>query len=230
MPGAQLFVGDYQARAVPVADTDAATTLRDKVSLVPGTYDFLVRAPGHGHARRREVESGPATSSTSTWSSRGNVASSASGATATGDGQPGSTPLIDDDEATNWASLGSPVAGKQVTVDLAAVVRRSNRVQVSALLRPPIGPADPTRHRRAGSPRCGSSASSPASIGPVDCTDAADFRSVFTSTADAFPSVAPRPRAPELAIKSFDIRRHQGNAPAVGGADQPVHGWPGLRG
>ena len=49
--GAHLFVGRYQARAVPVADTDAATPLTDRVSLVPGTYEFVVRTPGRGHVR-----------------------------------------------------------------------------------------------------------------------------------------------------------------------------------
>src|SRR5262245_12137200 len=40
IPNAQLFVGHYQARAVPVADTDGLTPLTDSVSLVPGTYEF----------------------------------------------------------------------------------------------------------------------------------------------------------------------------------------------
>ena len=48
---AQLFVGDYQARAVPVADTDPTTAIPDTVDIVPGAYDFTVRAPGRGHAR-----------------------------------------------------------------------------------------------------------------------------------------------------------------------------------
>ena len=39
----------------------------------------------------------------------------------------------------------------------------------------------------------------------VTCADAADFRPVYTSRADAFPSVAPRPRAPELIVRSFPI-------------------------
>ena len=30
---------------------------------------------------------------------------------------------------------------------------------------------------------------------------------MFTSPADAFPSVAPRPRAPDLIIRSFDVPR-----------------------
>ncbi len=33
----------------------------------------------------------------------------------------------------------------------------------------------------------------------------ADFHTVFTTHGDAFPSIAPRPRAPELEIKSFVI-------------------------
>jgi hypothetical protein len=41
--------------------------------------------------------------------------------------------------------------------------------------------------------------------GAVDCADAADFSPVFTSPADAFPSVAPRPCAPELILRTFDI-------------------------
>jgi extracellular elastinolytic metalloproteinase len=43
--------------------------------------------------------------------------------------------------------------------------------------------------------------------GGVDCTDDADLEEVFTSPEDAFPSVKPRPRAPDLIIRSFDIPR-----------------------
>ena len=107
--------------------------------------------------------------------------------------------------ATNWASLGSAVAGKQVTVDLAGDTQRVGRVQVSAMLRPPV----------AGDPDAGSQARVSAlrqfrvlactASGNVTCANAADFQPVYTSPADAFPSVAPRPRAPELIIRSFDI-------------------------
>ena len=41
---AELFVGDYQARAVPVADTNAATARADEVE--PGARDVRVRGPG----------------------------------------------------------------------------------------------------------------------------------------------------------------------------------------
>ena len=39
----------------------------------------------------------------------------------------------------------------------------------------------------------------------MDCADDAEFSVVFTSPADAFPSIAPRPRAPELIMRSFNI-------------------------
>ena len=57
---------------------------------------------------------------------RTNLAAGGAGATASGDGI-NLARLIDDDEATNWASLGSPVAGKQVTVDLSGGTQQVRR-------------------------------------------------------------------------------------------------------
>jgi extracellular elastinolytic metalloproteinase len=92
-----------------------------------------------------------------------------------------------------------------MTVDLAGEAQRVGRVQVSAMLRPPL----------AGDPDGGTQGRVTAlrqfrvlactARGNVTCANAADFRAVYTSPADAFPSVAPRPRAPELIIRSFDI-------------------------
>jgi extracellular elastinolytic metalloproteinase len=41
----------------------------------------------------------------------------------------------------------------------------------------------------------------------VTCSSPGDFRVVYSSPADAFPAVAPRPRAPELVMRSFAIPR-----------------------
>jgi extracellular elastinolytic metalloproteinase len=41
--------------------------------------------------------------------------------------------------------------------------------------------------------------------GNVDCSGAGDFNVIFSSPANAFPSVAPRPRAPDLILRSFDV-------------------------
>ena len=202
--GARLFVGPYQARAVPVADTDAGTALPASVALVPGRYEFVAQAPGRGLVRV-----GPVTVSSGQQVDLAvpmptNLASASAGATAAGDGI-NVARLIDDSEATNWASIGVPVAGKGVVVDLAGERHRVTRVQVSAMLRPAItGDADAGGQNRFSALRqfrvlaCNAA-------GAGDCTDAADFAAVFTSPADAFPSVAPRPRAPDLIVRSFDI-------------------------
>jgi hypothetical protein len=133
-----------------------------------------------------------------------NLASGAAGATATGDGI--NLPRItDDDEATNWASLNSPVAGRQVTVDLAGEAQTVRRVQVSALLRPQIETdPDSTPQSRYSALRQFRVLACTAA-GAVTCADAADFRRVYTSPRDAFPSVAPRPRVPDLIMRSFAV-------------------------
>ncbi|HEX2498516.1 MAG TPA: M36 family metallopeptidase, partial [Actinomycetes bacterium] len=203
IPNAKLFVGHYQARAVPVADTDAGTALSNVVSLVPGSYDFIVQAPGRGLVRQ-SLSLGAGQVRDMPVLMRVNLASSAAGATASGDGI-NLARLIDDDEATNWASLGSPVAGKQVTVDLAGGSFQVRRVQVSAQLRPAItGDPDAGGQSRFSALRQFRILACEAK-GAVTCTNAADFHAVFTSAPDAFPSIAPRPRAPELTIRSFVI-------------------------
>jgi len=208
IPNAKLFVGHYEARVVPVADTDLTTARTNEVRMVPGAYDFVVQAPGFGHKRAtltlqanqvKEFTAGPLFP---------NLASSARGATASGDGI-NRDKLIDDTEATNWASLGSPVAGKQVTVrlDPSKPFHTIRRVQVSALLRHRI-PADPggdtaTQNRFSALRQFEIWACQ--AKGSVDCSNDSQFQLVFTSPPDAFPAIAPRPRAPELLIRSFDI-------------------------
>ena len=80
-----------------------------------------------------------------------------------------------------------------------------SRVNVSAMLRPPIPTdADPAAQSRFSALRQFRVSACLASSG-VTCTDPADFKAVFTSAPDAFPSVRPRPRAPELIMRSFNI-------------------------
>lgn len=77
-----------------------------------------------------------------------NLASTAAGATVTGDGV-NLDAIADDTEATDWASLDG-VAGKQVTIDLAGTGSQPvNQINVSALLRPAVtGDADPGTQNR----------------------------------------------------------------------------------
>src|SRR4029450_12108892 len=80
---AQLFVGRYQARAVPVADTSAATPRPATVALTPGTYEFVARAPGRGLQRIGPVTVTAGQSLAVGGTMSANLASAAAGASAT---------------------------------------------------------------------------------------------------------------------------------------------------
>ena len=173
---ASVFVGHYEARVSPIADTDPATNapatarhdnLDDRSDFAPGTYEFIVTARGYGAVRFRE-EIGAGQFRTIRLDMAPNVASRSQGATASGDAAPvttGTPPrevlsaaavrenLIDDTEETHWQAAandgpdGHSVDGRQVTVDLAGNnPHRVNRVQVSAMLGPVFD---------AGPPACG---------------------------------------------------------------------------
>ncbi|MFI7700283.1 M36 family metallopeptidase [Nonomuraea sp. NPDC049480] len=197
----RLYVGDYEGRAVPVADTDPATPLGDTVEMTPGVYDFVAAGSGFGHKRLKFAVL-PGVKLPLPLLLTRNHASAASGAAATGDGV-NQAKLIDETEATNWASLTGAPAGKSVVVDLAGDAPvRIGRVQVSSMLRPNVNdPADPGGQNRFSSLRafevlaCGSG-----------CADPANFRKIYTSPADAFRSALPRPRGADMIFKSFDVR------------------------
>jgi extracellular elastinolytic metalloproteinase len=124
--------------------------------------------------------------------------SAARGATATGNGADLAN-LIDETEATQRSSVGTPVLGRQVTVRLAEsdTPIQVRRVQVSAMLAP-------TQNRFSALRRF-QILTCDAGVG--DCADDGDFTLVFESPEDAFPAVAPRPRAPDLIMRSFDVER-----------------------
>jgi extracellular elastinolytic metalloproteinase len=222
----QLFIGDFQARVTPVADTDPSTNVSDRFDIEPGTYTFIARADGFGAQKfTRTIAAGQRADFPVALAP--NFASASRGAKATGDAGASSDPntgestdatpvqqsallrnLIDDREGTTWASRedGQPVSGRQVTVALGGGLQTIGRVQVSALLRPPNaddpgGDADSqnrfTALRRFAIEACTASAAN------QNCAGNAGFTRVFTSPANAFPSVAPRPRAPELTLRSF---------------------------
>ncbi|MEV4312933.1 M36 family metallopeptidase [Actinocrispum sp. NPDC049592] len=203
-PNARLYVGDYEARSVPVADTDPATPLPDTAEITPGEYSFVVAANGFGSTRlHRKVRAGEQSQIRTL--PVPNVAASASGATAVGDGV-NLEKLIDETEGTDWASLGSPVAGKGVRVDLAGDrPQLVTRVQVSALVRPPVaGDADPGTQNRFTALRQFEVLSCNSVFGK-DCANPANYRHVYTSPANAFPANRPRPTAPDLSERSFRI-------------------------
>lgn len=198
---ARIFVGHYEARVSPIADTDASTgpadgsqmpgssNLDNTAGFVPGTYEFIVQAQGYGaHRFRLDLATGPGNV---TFSLPTNLASKNQGATASGDGS-SHDDLIDDTEATNWDDpSGGPavnMVNPQVTVDLAGTEARTiDRVNVSALL---FGQNRFTAVRQFR----------------IDAsTDGANFAPVYTSPADAFPGFNPRPVGPEMILRTFDI-------------------------
>ena len=228
---AQLFVGRYQARATPVADSDPATALGSDVALVPGSYELLIRGDGFGTTRKTvDVAAGQTLQLNDTL--QANRASAARGATATGDGT-NLAKLIDDTEATQWASLGQPVQGRQVTVrlDPSRPFAQIRRVQVSALLRPinEADTGDPGSQARVSALRSFELLACDASGGGSCATDA-DFSVVYTSPADAFPSVAPRPRVPDLIMRSFTIPRTKATHLRLRVVDNQCTGAPDYQG
>jgi extracellular elastinolytic metalloproteinase len=218
-PVARIFVGHFESRVSPIADTNPATNpdasvpggainLDNVASFAPGTYEFLVTAPGYGSERFR-VTFTRGEARTLKILLPVNWASLVQGATATGDATATApvTRLIDDTENTTWAAPGTitgtgadnlSVEGKQVTVHLAGGGAKAvKRIQVSAMLNVP-------QSQRFSALRsfeiwaCNGS-------GGQDCSTDAGFTKVYTSPADFFPGDAPRPIVPELILRGFDI-------------------------
>jgi len=204
----RLYVGDYEARAVPIADTDPATSTGDSFTIAPGTYDFLAVGNGFGFKRfRLTVHAG--THPTLPLVMSRNLAAAANGAAATGDGTDQGK-LIDETETTNWSSLTAPVAGRQVTVQLAGGhAAPIGRVQVSAMLRPvqagdPETPSGAAGQNRFTALRSFQVLACNADRGQ-DCTQDSAYHVIYTSPKDAFPSRVPRPRVPDLDLRSFRL-------------------------
>jgi extracellular elastinolytic metalloproteinase len=194
---ARLYVGHYEGRVSPVADTDSSTSgenLDATFSIAPGSYDLVVAAPGYGHTRlTRTFAAGETVSLAPALST--NWASGSKGAVATGDGLRVGE-LIDDTEATNWEASGGAVDGRHVTVDLSGGAHTIERVNVSALLK--AGQNRFTALRQFELWTCLQSDS-------VGCADPANYVKQFTSAEDAFPAGAPRPVAPELLLRTFTL-------------------------
>ena len=218
---ARIYVGHYEARVSPIADTNPTTSgpinLDDTAKFAPAKYEFVAHAPGYGHVRfdldlrsshwhkhknkSRTVEIEFPT----------NWASATSGATVTTPNAGATVAgLIDDTEGTQWTANadnftgtptpGSPggalsVDGKQATVDLAgSEAIRVRYVQVSAHIGPNSGRFAPVRQFELWA--CDSHRS--------NCATDAGFSKVYTSSIDAFPGDPPRPVAPHLILRKFD--------------------------
>jgi len=207
-----VYTGVYEARISPTADNRAKSRTPHTVKFVPGKYQFIAQAPGQGAVRfTRTFRPGQDTVVKVPFGR--NLASGSNGATATGDGM-NLERLIDDTEATNWASLeptpssegqgeGRQVEGRQVTVNLSGSRPAAvDRVQVSAALRP-TDPEDTDSGSQSRFSALRSFDILVCNARQGGCADDGDFRVAFRSAADAFPGVRPRPTAPDLTLRGF---------------------------
>jgi extracellular elastinolytic metalloproteinase len=210
-----VFVGDYQARATPIADTRGGTSLDHVVRLAPGRYRMLFASAARGF-KRFTVTVAPGQRTTVRIAAPTNLAAKSAGGKVIGASAGSLNPgfLIDGTEATAWGHVdpeGRNVdeTRPSVAVDLAGGVHRIRRVQVSAMLNPapadpnevPLAQPDPdsgsrfTALRRFALEACVSSCSSAS----------ATWKRFYTSPADAFPGLRPRPVAPNLTLRSFAV-------------------------
>jgi hypothetical protein len=239
-PKARIYVGHYEARVSPIADTDPATNVTPGSSannldstavFAPGTYEFIATAPRFGAVRFRETFRAGANRTVAIRFAP-NLASAASGATATGDAtevtSPTSVPagamiqtrdevlnnLIDDTENTDWQTAADQqpdgsfgVDGKQVTIDLAGTAPQTVRhVQVSSMLGIVFDPN--ARPRPTDLTQNRFTAVRQFEIWTcndrvADCSTDAGYQRALQSGADAFPANAPRPVAPHLLLRDF---------------------------
>jgi hypothetical protein len=242
----RVFVGDYEARVTPVADTIAGEDDpgRDRPAMrrfAPGTYRFVATAPGFGHVRfTRTFTAGQTT--TVNIPMYLNLASKNNGATATGNGS-NQQDLIDDTEDTQWGDTAAPVQGDQVTVALddgpggsapGSTPFNVKRVRVSAMVRPTLPleedpfDRDPSQSRFAALRQFQIQSCTKTAL--VGCNLDAEFQTRYTSPADAFPAVRPRPRAPDLIIRSFDIPDTNATHVRIRVVDNQCTGFAGYHG
>ena len=190
---AKVYVGHYEAAITPIADTIPGGSVTDTARFVAGTYEFLVVAPGYGHLRFPRIISGSG-NETITIRMSTNRASIHKGAVALGTGTNVNN-MFDDTEATNWSGT-APVNTQSVTVDLQGGVQNVKRINVSAMLNPASGGRFRAL-RQFEIWTCNGTA--------VTCANPLNFTKIYTSPANAFPGVRPRPTAPDLILRSFDV-------------------------
>ena len=255
---ARIYVGHYEARVSPVADTDPATSapagsatdnLDATASFAPGTYEFVATAPGYGAVRfRRTVRAGVAQSLTLRMAP--NVASKTQGAVASGDAaalvngantvltaQQVRDQLIDDTENTWWqaaATQNGATLGRR-----RAPGHRRPRRHAAAADQPRAGQRLPRAAVRPGGAR------RPAAE-PVH--RAAPVRALVLQRAvqrlqhrrrlqpdlrerrERIPGRRAAAGRADPAATRVHVLARAGHAPAAGGPQQPVHRRPGLPG
>ncbi|MEO6204778.1 MAG: M36 family metallopeptidase, partial [Mycobacteriales bacterium] len=195
-----VFVGMYHARCTPIATTLGGDEVGPTAKLVKGTYTFTVQARGYGIQRFTATYVPGA--KVQTFRLAKNLASVAYGSIP--EGNAGALRLgnvIDDDEATNGAFDAQPVSGREVTVTFASPKQTFDRVGVSAL------------HHPAATLKEGGTEIEGRFLGlrafdlQISKDKGATFTTIYRSSDDFFPSVRPRPVAPDLIQREVKLAK-----------------------
>jgi extracellular elastinolytic metalloproteinase len=229
----RVFVGDYEQRSRPVADTSRSTRLPSSALFTPGTYDMLYVGTTHGHMRfRMTVPRNGRTKVVRIRTTR-NHAAARSGAKVIGvrgaveSRRP--QQVIDGSEDNGWGVVtdGNVDAVKPaISIDLAGrkpVTIRS--VSVSSSLRPAYGAdADAgsrfTALRKFAVEACVRACS----------TSGARWKRFYTSPDNAFPSRRPRPTAPTLVMRAFATKPTRAAALRLVVLENQCTGYAGYAG
>ena len=200
----EVFIGTYEGRATPVADTIGKSKLDATIPMTPGTYPALFRSGKTGITRFTvKVTRGGAT--VERFRVQKNLSALQNGAEVVGstEGSRNMDSLIDSTEATNWGGVTAGNVDETnpfVTVDLAGEKAQTiRRVGVSALLRPaeendmdPDSGSRFTALRQFAIEVCASG-----------CDSEDSWSRAYTSPGNAFPAVRPRPTSPKLNFRTF---------------------------
>lgn len=236
----RIYVGHFEARATPVADTSAKPKkVGSTVRLTPGRYEMLAVSRARGF-KRFTVTVHAGEHRTIRLRMPKNLAARKNGARvlAATDGSLNPLALIDGTERTAWAGVtAEPVSTSHpaVTVDLAGGVHTVHRVQVSAMLNP--APADGTEVPLAKDPDpdSGSRFTALRSFALEACVrgcGSADavWKRFYTSRGNAFPAVRPRPVAPNLTLRGFSVPPTRAAAVRLVALDNQCTGYAGYAG
>ena len=229
----KIYVGDYEQRSRPVADTAGSSkSLKNFASFTPGRYDMLYVGTRYGHMRfhltvrkgqRVQVSRIRATKNLASIRNGGRIIRT------TGGESRNPKALIDGTEVNGWGviSTGNVDATKpKIAVDLAGKKPVTVRtVSVSASLRPAY-PGDDTAGSRFTALRkfaveaCVKACTSPN----------AKWRRFYTSPANAFPSTRPRPVAPTLNMRAFRTKPTRARAIRLVVLENQCTGFAGYAG
>ena len=228
--GGKIYIGRFEARVTPIADTIPASDLTNVATLVPGTYDVLYVSPTRGFQRVPMTLSRTATTETVTINPGKNIASSEIGASviSASEGSLNSEDLIDGTENTNWGAVtADPVdtSHPAIAIDLVGDVRTVRTVGVSALLRPESDD-DPDAVSRFSALR---KFRLEACVTACDDADAV-WQPFYTSSNAAFPAARPRPVAPNLTMRFFDVPDTPAEAVRLVVLENQCSGFAGFAG